>query len=167
MNLESHERAKKLLRAARVEGIAAGERQWLEAHLSACSECSREERALDLSIGLLRTHSVRSDPALVRRTSLAVQRRAEQWNRQRDNVWPIWAGAALASAGAVFTAPYVWAVFGWAGRLLELGSPIWQVAFVLWWFLPATVLGAIAGWRHLATHGPDSRWATETEWRQL
>jgi len=30
---------------------------------------------------------------------------------------------------------------------LALSSATWQVAFVMWWFLPATVLAAVATYR--------------------
>ena len=39
MNPNIHERARHLIDVLHVEGIAAPERQWLEAHLSECEAC--------------------------------------------------------------------------------------------------------------------------------
>ena len=39
MNPEIHERACRLIDALHVEGIAASEREWLEAHLAECPAC--------------------------------------------------------------------------------------------------------------------------------
>jgi len=45
-----HQRARKLLAAAAVEGITSNERRWLDAHVAACGECSKEAAALGKTV---------------------------------------------------------------------------------------------------------------------
>ena len=62
MNLENHERAKKLLTMRRVEGIPAVEEQWLEDHLAHCNACSNAAQALTDAITAVRSFSVTARP---------------------------------------------------------------------------------------------------------
>jgi anti-sigma factor RsiW len=164
MNLENHEQAKKLLAAAQVEGISASEHHWLEAHLAACSECSSEAQALGAAIELLRELSVTVRPEITLRTRLAVQRRAEQRRLRQESWVPLWIAVAVSSVWIVFTAPYVWSVFAWFGSVLHLPEPIWQLTFLTWWFLPATIVAAVVCWRHAAGRKPAPVWTTEMNW---
>ena len=150
MKVESHVRAKKLLVADRVEGIAAGERLWLEAHLSACNECSNEAAALSAAIDSVRTFSVTAQPDAVRRTRLALYRRAGQLREERERAAPLWIAVAISSVWAIVTAPFLWSAFAWFGSSLRLSSAFWQLGFLMWWFLPATVLSGAACWRHVS-----------------
>ena len=161
MKVETHQRARKSLSAARVEGISSSERQWLEAHLAECSECSREARALAVAIDSLRTFSVSAPEDAVRRASLAVHRRAARRRSEREP--GVFLGVAAVASGvwAILTTPYIWATFAWLGNALHVSDAIWQLGFLMWWFLPATVLAAAAGWRHAA------RRTAELNWRQL
>jgi len=151
MNLDSHERAKKLLAADRIEGISADDRTWLDAHLDACHSCSNEANSLVFAIDSLRAHTVSADPDVVRRTTLAVHRRAEQKRQGQESAIPLSIAAATSSVAAVLTTPFAWSAFGWLGQLFHVSDIIWQLGFFLmWWFMPATVLSAIAGWQHTA-----------------
>jgi hypothetical protein len=163
MRLESHERARQLMVAARVEGIGAGERDWLDDHLASCGECSNEASALDAAIGSLRTLPFAASPELVRRTRLAVRWRAEQLNPERPRSAPLWIATGMSTTWMVLTAPYVWRAFAWFGRIAHIPDAMWQLGFVVWWFLPATIVAAAAAWRHKAKH-EDSNWATEINW---
>jgi hypothetical protein len=147
MNLENHERARKLMATRRIEGVSSAEETWLDDHLAQCDECSKEAHALALAINSLRTFSVTARPDAVRRASAAVRARAEQIRQQRERAVPIWIAAAMSSAVAILTTPYTWAVFAWLGRLLQVSDITWQVGFLMWWFLPATLAGAIAARR--------------------
>jgi anti-sigma factor RsiW len=147
MNLENHERAKKLLAIRRVEGIAAAEEEWLEDHLTHCDACSDAAQALAVAIDAVRSFSVMAQPDAVRRVSAAVRLRAEQMRQERERAIPIWIAAAMSTALAILTTPYTWAAFAWLGRLLQVPDVTWQVGFLMWWFLPATVVGAVAARR--------------------
>ena len=148
MKLESHEGARQLLRAARVEGISDKERQWLDAHLAGCAECSGEAAVLAAAIDSLQALSRDTGPEVVRRTSAAVHRRAGEIRVKREHAVPLWTAVAASSVWAIITTPYVWSTFAWLGHELYLGDTVWQVGFLMWWFLPATAFGCIAAWRH-------------------
>lgn len=150
MKAESHVRARKLMVADRVEGIAAGDRQWLDAHLAGCSECSNEAAALGAAINVVRTFQVTAQADAVRRTRLAMHHRAEQLRRQRERATPLWIAVAMSSVSAIVVTPFIWSAFAWIGNSFQLSPAFWQLGFLMWWFLPATVLSGIAGWRHVS-----------------
>jgi hypothetical protein len=165
MNPESHERARALLRTARIEGISSGESQWLDAHLEGCVECSIEARSLAAAMDSLRALSVTAPVDVVRRTSLAVHRLAEQRSRKQEPAAFLCVAAAMASVWAILTTPFTWAAFAWLGHLFQVSDVIWQMGFLIWWFLPGTVLAAVLAWQHNARRDTDSAWATEPNWR--
>jgi predicted anti-sigma-YlaC factor YlaD len=144
MNIENHERARKLLAARRIEGISPIEETWLDDHLAQCDDCSKEADTLALAINSLRTFSVTARPEAVRRASAAIRMRAEQRQQERQRAIPIWIAAVMSVALAIFTTPYTWAVFAWLGRILQVSDIAWQLGFLMWWFLPASVVAAVA-----------------------
>lgn len=144
MNIENHERARKLLAARRIEGISPIEETWLDDHLTQCDDCSKEADTLAFAINSLRTFSVTARPEAVRRASAAIRMRAEQRQHERQRAIPIWIAAAMSVALAIFTTPYTWAVFAWLGRMLQVSDIAWQLGFLMWWFLPASVVAAVA-----------------------
>jgi len=152
MNLENHERARKLMATRRIEGISSAEETWLDDHLAQCDECSKEAHALALAINSLRSFSVTARPDAVRRASAAVRVRAEQIRQQRERAVPIWIAAAMSSALAILTTPYTWAVFAWLGRLLQVSDIAWQFGFFMWWFMPTTVVAAVAARRQIVSN---------------
>ena len=153
MSHEIHERARQLLTAHRVEGIQAAERDWLERHLASCTECSSAAEALDAAIRSLRALPVFADPDLVRQTRLAVRTRAEQLQAARTQSATLWIATAVSSVLMILTTSYVWRLFAWFGQMAHIPSLVWQVVFLMWWFLPATVLSAAAAWRHNVNWG--------------
>lgn len=152
MSLESHERARRLLAAIRVEDISGGDRQWLDAHLMSCSQCADEANALTAAIDFLCAHTISAPSQVVRATTLAVHQRAQQLRRQRERGAPLWISVAVSSVWAIVTTPYAWSAFAWLGRSLHLADTTWQLGFLMWWFLPATILSAVAGWQHVANN---------------
>ena len=145
MNIENHERARKLMAIRRIEGISSVEETWLDDHLAQCDECSTEANSLALAINSLRAFSVTARPEAVRRASAAIRMRAEQRQQERQRAIPIWIAAAMSVALAIVTTPYTWAVFAWLGRILQVSDIAWQLGFLVWWFLPASVVAAVAG----------------------
>jgi hypothetical protein len=49
--------------------------------------------------------------------------------------------------------------------LFQVSDVIWQMGFLIWWFLPVTVLAAVSAWQHNVRRDTDSAWATEPNWR--
>lgn len=143
MNIENHEQARKLLAARRIEGISPIEESWLDDHLAQCDDCSKEADTLALAINSLRAFSVTARPEAVRRASSAVRMRAEQRQQEQQRAIPIWIAAAMSGALAIFTTPYTWALFAWLGRMLQVSDIAWQLGFLMWWFLPASVVAAV------------------------
>jgi hypothetical protein len=160
VNAENHERARALLASAHVEGISTDDDRWLSAHLAECAECSNEEAALAASIQSLRSFNVTASRNAVRRASLAVQHRAADLRREHDRAVSLWTAAATSAAWAAMTTPFAWSVFAWLGRMFDLPDLLWKLGFVMWWFLPATVLGGIVVWRRARQHDSISIWVT-------
>jgi len=147
MSQEIHDRARKLITVARVEGISARDREWLDGHLAACSQCAGEASAVAAAIQLFRGVPVVASPETVRRTRAAVRERALEMQAQRASSVPLWIAVMVATISMIVTAPYVWWTFAWLGRVIRVPDPAWQVAFLMWWFLPASVLAAAAAFR--------------------
>ena len=148
MSSESHERAQQLITKAQVEGIRVDERDWLDDHLASCPDCTTAADALTAAVQSLRGLSHPATPELVRQTRLAVRVRAEQLRATRSGWAPLWIATALSSISMILTTSYVWQAFGWVGRVGHIPGVVWQVGFLMWWFLPATFLAAAAVWRH-------------------
>jgi len=163
MNPEIHERARSLLRADCIEGISSGERQWLDAHLADCVECSTEAQSLTAAIDSLRFLSVTAPADVVRRTSLAVHRLSEKPAPKREPAAFLCIAAAMATVWAIVTTPYTWAAFAWLGNVFQVSNVIWLTGFLIWWFLPVTVLAAVAAWHHARAN----TLARQPNWRSL
>jgi hypothetical protein len=163
----THERARRLIAASHVEGISAGDRQWLDGHLAACAPCSQEASAVAEAIRSLRAAPVVASGPTVWRTRLAVRRRAEELRSQRERSVPLWSAVAVAAVWTLVTTPFTWWTFAALGRVARVPEPVWQVGFLLWWFLPATVLAAIVAWRHTGGGLSSSHWNGRTNWGQL
>jgi len=164
MNPDMHERAQQLMRVAQVEGIRAGDREWLDRHLESCLECSSQAPALSAAVEFLRAFPVMAGPELVRQTRMAVYDRAQQLHASRARFAPLWIATAMSSIGVILTTPYVWQTFVWFGQTARIPNAVWQVGFLMWWFMPATVLAAAAAWRH-ASRDDVSNWVIESDRR--
>lgn len=163
----THHRARRLIAASHVEDISAADRAWLDAHLEACARCSREVFAVADAIRSLRAVPVVAGAQTVWRIRLAVRRRAEELRIERERSVPLWSAVAIAAAWTLVTTPFSWWTFAALGRAARVPEPVWQVSFLLWWFLPATVLAAIVAWRHAGDGMNSSRWTARTNWGQL
>jgi hypothetical protein len=78
MQFSDHERAHHLADKALVEGISAGEQQWLEGHTKNCAECAQH---VQLSVKLVRgfnAFSIEMGPAMNVRAQDAVAKRATE-----------------------------------------------------------------------------------------
>jgi len=165
MSEADHERARKLLAAVALDDITVGERNWLDRHLAGCTECSSEAGALSAAVQSLRVLTVAASPELVQQTKLAVYRRAQQLQAARSRSAPLWIATAISSIWMILTAPYVWRTFAWFGQMAHMPDAVWQAGFLMWWFLPATVLAAAAASRYTASERV-SNWANESNWGQ-
>jgi hypothetical protein len=156
MSTEKHDRANQLLRKEHVEGIAADERRWLAEHLAICAPCSEDSRAIANSINSLRGFGVNAPAGVVQRARLAVHQRAEQRLRERES---------MTFLGMAIAASVLWAI---VVESFRLPSAVLVAGFLMWWFLPGTVLAAAAAWRQAARKNAEngSDWITGKNGRQ-
>ena len=141
-----HERASHLLCAAFADSITDREREWLEEHLTDCSECRRSKDQTQAAISALKTVSITAGDDLVRSTQRQVRalclRGAVGGRRMR----PIWISSIFASVWMACTAPYLWDSFDLTGHWLNIPDLLWQMGFLVTWFTPALTGAAVALW---------------------
>jgi hypothetical protein len=146
MNRENHERACHLIDALHVEGIAAAERQWLEAHLAECPACQVKARASEQALQALRSNTVVITPGLVSTAQARVRLRARELRENQVRMRALWISCALSWVLGVASAPLVWRAFQWIGLHAALPKMVWETAFALWWLLPAGAVAVLVAW---------------------
>jgi predicted anti-sigma-YlaC factor YlaD len=147
MNPQDHERASRLIDAWHVEGIQAQEREWLDAHLAECAECRARALTNERALQLLRSVTVRADPALVSVTQARVRLRARELRENQVRMRALWISCALSWVLGVASAPLVWRTFQWVGLHAALPNLVWKTAFALWWLLPPGAVAAFLAWQ--------------------
>ena len=153
MNPQDHERARRLIDAWHVEGILAGEREWLDAHLAECAECRAQALTNERALQLLRSVTVRRDPALVRITQARARLRARQLRERQARLRALWVSCALSWVLGAVSAPLLWQALAWLGQRFDVSQAIWIALFALCWIVPATVVGTVLVWQHSRTGG--------------
>lgn len=139
MSANAHQRAEQLIAQERVEGIPDAEREWLAKHLGECAACSGSLEETARAIGSLRGIGVELPRGLASRTQLRVRMRAEELREHAPGRKLLWAITAMSWALGVATAPWVWQIFAWIGERTGVPKPLWEMGFVLWWAIPATI----------------------------
>ena len=147
MNPENHQRACRLVDALHVEGIAASEREWLEAHLAECPACQARAHANEAALQVLRSNTVAVRPTLVSMTQARVRQRARELRENQVRMRTLWISCGLSWVLGTVTAPLLWQAMAWLGRHFELSPGIWITGFAMCWIAPATVVGALVAWR--------------------
>jgi len=143
MTQDVHARARHLMDAARIEGISPAEQAWLHQHLEDCSDCSRAEAGTRRALEALRWMAVNADPGMVRATRLQVRMRAQELDEARSRSLLLWASGVLTTVVGMVTLPLLWSGFAWLGEQLRLPDGVWQITFVIAWFLPAMVIAVL------------------------
>lgn len=143
MNEDIHARAERLILQNQVEGICPQEREWLDRHLEACSDCDRLASATERTLRSFCAVSVPVPSSLTRRTQLRLYLRMEELQTRERSGWILWISCTLSWALGIASAPYVWRGFEWAGRHIGVPDVVWQLGFGLWWALPALVATGI------------------------
>jgi len=147
MGDNSHERAERLVAQARVETITPEDRVWLDRHIEECARCAGLNDATERALRSLRSVAVQVDPELVKRTQLMVRFRANQLDRERAGMLPVWVCCAISWILGLVTAPLAWRGFEWLGQHAGVPNVVWQAAFVAWWLLPAIVAALVLAFR--------------------
>lgn len=148
MTESAHERARRLIAMDRIEGLPEADGQWLEAHLESCPACAGESAATANLLQGLRATPVPVDPALVASTRLKVRLRAVELRGHQARIQAVLVSCALSFVWMLLTTPYLWGAFARLGRRAGLADVLWQTAFLMAWFMPACIAGALLAWRH-------------------
>lgn len=137
MSENLHERALQLVAKARVESLADSERDWLNAHLQACEFCNEQARQTDWALRMLRTAAIPVPADLAGRTQFRVRLRAMELREREPKRRLLWLACGASWVFGMASAPYVWRLFEWLGQLTGAPKFVWEIAFGLWWVIPA------------------------------
>ena len=143
MNETPHARAQKLFSQSLVEGLAAAEQSWLDAHLRDCAECASATATTRELLSALRSVSVAVPSDLAARTQLKVRLRAQQTAEASPSSTLLWIITAASWLLGIFSAPVVWRGFAWLGERTNLPKPVLELGFVMWWAVPALIALAV------------------------
>jgi hypothetical protein len=143
MHANGHAGAKQLIDQHHVEGLAAQERAWLDAHLQDCGDCAAFAQSTEEALRAMRTAAIPFPAGLAGRTQFRVHLRAQQLQEREPRRLAVWAVAGMSWLLGIATAPYVWQLFAWAGERVHVPKLVWELGFGLWWLIPASIAGAI------------------------
>lgn len=141
--MNDHERARELMFAERVEGLARDDRGWLEAHLESCPACSSSAATLAEALRGLHFAPVTASAAVVARTQARVAERAAELRREAAALLPLRVAAAIAATLSIVSTPLAWQAFAWVAAMLSASPLVAATAFVLVWTMPALVAAVL------------------------
>lgn len=141
MNGNEHGRAIDLITQRDIEGIAENDARWLESHLAGCAECAGFAQAMSGAAQAVRSVTVMASAALVESTKARVQARAAQLRELEARRFLIAISFAMGVVFSTLSAWVWWEVGGWMVERFGLPSAIVAPGLVLFWLLPAIVLG--------------------------
>jgi hypothetical protein len=138
-----HDRALQLIAQARVEGIPETDSTWLRVHLEKCEFCTEHARQTGRALRLLRTASIPLPEGLASRTQFRVRLRTMELREREPKRRAMWLACAVSWAFGIASAPYVWRLFQWFGERTGVPTIVWELAFGLWWMVPAVFAAAV------------------------
>jgi hypothetical protein len=137
MSENLHASAEQLIAKERVEGLSQSERASLAAHLQDCAQCAELARQTDQALRSMRTASISLPAGLAGRTQFRVRLRAMELRERQPKLRALWLACAASWIFGIASAPYVWRLFGWFGRVTGVPKLVWEIGFGLWWTIPA------------------------------
>jgi hypothetical protein len=143
MNGHEHERAADLMSRRGVEGVSETDGRWLEAHLASCDDCANYELALGSAGQAMRSFTVMASASLVESTRSRVHARAVQLRERESRAFLIAISFAMGVVFSTLSAWAWWKVGGWMVERFSLPSAIVGPGVVLFWLLPAILLGVL------------------------
>jgi len=133
-----HERAFELVAKARVEGgLADAEREWLSTHCEDCAFYSEHARQMDRALRSLRAAAIPLPADLASRTQFRVRLRAMELREREPKRRMLWLACSASWVFGIASAPFVWRVFEWFGKLTGAPKLVLEIGFGLWWTIPA------------------------------
>ncbi len=146
MKRNIHQRALQLSIQSLVTELKSNERGWLEEHLAGCASCSEEIAMRNELLAEMRSIPISARESLVCRTQLRVRECCVRMKLRDTRMRPIWISCALASLWALFSTPYLWEEFDAIGHMMRVPDMLWQMAFLVTWFMPAMTAAAVVFW---------------------
>jgi hypothetical protein len=143
LNENVHVRARQLFERSLGERLGSTDQGWLDAHLRECADCSRDARRTGELLRAFRSVPVSVPRDLAARTQFRVRLRAQEAAQASGGGALLWVITAASWLLGVFSAPFVWRVFVWAGSELNLPKLVLEMGFVLWWTVPALIAVAV------------------------
>jgi anti-sigma factor RsiW len=128
--------------------LAPGDIEWMDSHLSACTDCNaRFEEFRGTVQGVRReVGSVMAGAPLVRRTQSGVRRAAIRMRKREERMAPLWIATAIAALWAVLSLPLIWEGTQWFGNHTSVPMFVWQSAAVVVWLMPTGIAVAMGIW---------------------
>jgi anti-sigma factor RsiW len=143
MNGNEHGRAMDLLTRREVEGVSDADARWLESHLAACEDCASYELTLSGAERAMRSVTVMASASLVGLTQARVRACAAQLRERGSRRFLIAISFAMGLVFSTLSASAWWKVGGWMVDRFSLPSAIVGPGLVLFWLLPAVLLGVL------------------------
>jgi hypothetical protein len=143
MPLENHEKARFLLQRSLVEGTSLGDRLWLNAHVEQCAECSQYAELSARTVRALDGFAFELDPAAAVRVENVVRSRAEGMKSAEARATSLWIGTAVAIFLTFAGSAATWRPLAWLASQWNFPSRVWQIAFVVFWFIPSLLLALL------------------------
>ena len=144
MNAEDiHVRAEQLIARDFVEGISESERAWLDGHLQGCRRCADVAETTGAALRSLKSTAIAVPAGLARTTQFRVRLRAREHAGFVSRRRVLWVACGISWAFGIATAPLVWQGLQTLAQRFSLSRPLPEMAFGLWWALPAIVAGAV------------------------
>ncbi len=147
MSEDLHQRAESLLLESMLGPIPDTELWWLNGHLERCPRCAMLARATRRTVQALRSVPVSAPPDLVSITRFRVHERARELHRRGKTPMLAWLGVGLSFGWVGLSGLFVWRGLHWAAAKAGIPGPVWQMAFGLWWFIPALIVAAVLSTR--------------------
>ena len=146
MTVKSHARAVELSAKALVTELTESEQTWLDKHLESCAGCAAEIESREALLQSMRAMPVLADQLLVLNTQLRVRECCVRMRLRETRLAPVWISCILASAWMIFSTPYLWETFDALGHWLRIPDLLWQMGFLITWFMPAVTGAIVAFW---------------------
>jgi hypothetical protein len=139
-----HTLAQELFAKSLVEGISSADQNYLDQHLRECLDCSGAIIATQQVLAALRNVPIAMPRDLAARTQLRVRLRSQETAQTLDGNFLLWGITGMSWLLGIFSAPLVWRGFAWIGAHFSIPKLAVEMAFVLWWVIPALfAVGAI------------------------
>ncbi len=143
MRDDVHGRAARLILDAQIDEISDSDREWLANHMETCVACAAHAASIQATVRFVRSAPVELDPAVVSKTRTMVQQRARDLHQGTTSRVLLGLAVVLSWAWIIASTPYLWRGLEWISTKIGVPRLIWQMAFGLWWVLPALALAAV------------------------